>query len=446
MSADAAFAEGNRLRDLGQADAAVAAYRRCLALRPDHAEARRNLLVAILYATEISSAERFAEHLAFGRNLECLAPVADVHLCTPEPERPLNIGYLSSNFVNHPVGRAIRPLFENRDHSAFKVHCYAEVDAPDALSAELRGLADGWRCTVGRSDAEVARMILSDRIDILICLAGHLDRNRMSVCAHRPAPIQVSYHDASTSGLAAMDYLLADRFLVPRHGPERFTERVVRLPSLIFVPPPADAPSPNRRPAGAAVVFGGFNAPAKTSAETLDLWAGILRRVDGASLLLKWRDAYGDPDLQRELYRFFSARGIAADRLDLRGGTEGNPLAVYHDVDITLDPHPISGSTVSFESLWMGVPVITWPGDTMIGRWTAAMLPFLGLGHLVTGSGDDTIAQAAALAAQPDIRARLRESLRGCVGRSALCDGVARTRQIERLFRAFWRRWCELRP
>ncbi|HLN23592.1 MAG TPA: hypothetical protein VK558_06375 [Patescibacteria group bacterium] len=443
MSADAAIREGNRLRDLGHVDAAIGAYRRCLAEQPDRDEARRNLLVALLSSTRLNADERFAEHLAFGERLAARAPAQMVPLANiADPNRRLRLGYLSSNFANHPVGRAIRPLFEHRDRQAFQIFCYAENEMLDPVGDHLRGLADGWRGTMGCSDSMVANMIRSDQIDILICLAGHLDRNRLAVCAHRSAPIQVSYHDAATSGLAAMDYLLTDRFLSPPHDTELFTERLIRLPSLMYMPFPDGALAPSPRQHGGKVVFGGFNSPAKTSPEILELWAALLRRVAESRLLLRWRDAYDDPVLCQDLRNFFSARGISADRLELRGRADGHPLNIYNDVDITLDSYPFSGSTVSLESLWMGVPVITWSGAGMVGRWSAALLNAVGLGHLVATDGADYIERAAALAAAEDFRDGLRLTLRDRVATSPLCYGPGKCRQVERLFRAIWRRWC----
>ncbi|MBX9635291.1 MAG: glycosyltransferase, partial [Magnetospirillum sp.] len=171
-----------------------------------------------------------------------------------------------------------------------------------------------------------------------------------------------------------------------------------------------------------------------------------LRRVEDSRLLLRWRGAYAEPSLRQSLHGYFAAQGISPERIELRGdcGAE-HPLAVYHDVDITLDPHPYSGSTVTFESLWMGVPVVTWPADAMVGRWSAALLGHLGLEPLIAAGPDDYVDRAAALAASAEWRSRLRTTLRQRVMASSLCDGAAKTRQVERLYRAFWRRWCKAR-
>ncbi|MBC7907745.1 MAG: hypothetical protein H7Y60_13515 [Rhodospirillaceae bacterium] len=438
-----AFTEGNRLRDLGHPAQAAALYRRALAADPAHVEAHRNLLLSLLFSPESHNAERFAEHRRFAENFAPAAVAA--HDNCPDPHRRLRIGYLSCHFAGNPVGRAVEPLFTHCDRKAFAPFCYAELDRPDGLSARFRSLAEGWRAIDGLSDAQVTQAIRDDGIDILVCLAGHLDRNRPLVAAYRPAPIQISYHDAATSGLDAMDYLLTDGVLSPRDVSERFTERLIRLPVLAYMAPPAGAPECGTRAAG-PLMFGCFNAPAKLSPPTLEAWAALLHRVPHSRLLLRFRDAFADPALRRQLHDFFAGRGIGADRLDLRGDCGADhPLAIYREVDITLDPHPFSGSTVTFESLWMGVPVVSWPGDAMVGRWSAALLGAVGLRDLIASGAEDYVARAAALAAQSERRDALRADLRPRIAASSLCDGPAKTRQIERLYRAFWRRWCNER-
>jgi len=147
--------------------------------------------------------------------------------------------------------------------------------------------------------------------------------------------------------------------------------------------------------------------------------------------------------LQRRVLAVMERRGIAASRLILRGRSDelGAHLEGYRDVDIALDPFPFTGSTTTFESLWMGVPVVTLAGDHMAARWGASILRAAGLDELITDSQAAYVATATALAGDRSRLAGLRSTLRERVAASPLCDGPRAARHFERSLRAVWRRF-----
>lgn len=434
---------GSLLCDCGRTEEAVQAFRHALAIDPGHADANRNLMTALLYLPDWTAGDLFAEHRAFEARV---APPRhaqiEPHGNDRTPGRRLRIGYMSADFHAHSVARNLLPVMRDHDHDRFDIRCYAEVARPDALTRDFMALADGWRSTVGLSDLDAARIIRQDGIDILVCLGGRFDSNRLLVCASKPAPVQVSFHDVATSGLAAMDYLIADPVLVPRHSAERFTERVLRLPHFYLGEIPADAPKVKGR--DGPVVFGCLNNPAKINDRVLDLWAGVLRDTPGSRLLLKYFAAYEVEAIRGRVLAAMRRNGVAPDRIDFKVGTDpqGRHLDIYGEIDITLDPFPFSGSTTTFESLIMGVPVVTLRTGFMVGNWSASMLVGLGLGDLIAETSGDYHAIARRLASEPERRRDLRAGLRARVASSPLCDHRGRTRQIERLYRAIWRRWC----
>jgi len=279
-----------------------------------------------------------------------------------------------------------------------------------------------------------------DGLDILVVLAGRFDDNRPLLALHHAAPVQVSMHDPATSGLAEMDYLIADRNLVPRGAAEKFTERVVCLPTFFLHPSLADADPPGEPPCvrGGQITFGSFNNPAKINLEVVALWVRVLREVPESRLILKYMGAFAAAGLRARYLELFRRHGITEERVIIsRDGPEGrlSHLARYAQVDIALDTHPFSGSTTTFEALWMGVPVVTLEGDRMVSRWSAAMLRKVGLSHLVADNESGYVAIARGLAADPAGLARLRAELRDRVARSPLCDERARVRQLERVYR-----------
>lgn len=434
--------------DRGLHREALESCRHALSLQPDSLVAHQKLLAILPYNAEIGAAECFAEHRRFSVRFGRAPPVAPgFSAIIREPERRLRIGYLTSDLRgNHSVARNLRPLFADRDRSRFEVVAYAEVAIADQTTDDFRNLSDAWRSTVGIGDADVARIIANDRIDILVAVAGHFDRNRSLVPAHAGAPLQVSLFDPATSGVAAMDYLLADHRLVPRDGQERFVERILRLPYLYIHDPMEEAPPVGPSPIAAAgrPTFGCFNNPAKLSDECLALWARVLAAVPDSRLLLRFRNWYESRLLRERIQARLAAGGIAADRIDiLQADTPGvHHLDLYNQVDIALDSYPFTGSTTTFESLWMGVPVVTFAGATVMSRWSASMLDALDLSELVADTSDTYVRIAAGLVADRPRLTGLRAGLRGRLAGSSLCNGRQRVRQIERLYRAIWRRWC----
>jgi hypothetical protein len=320
------------------------------------------------------------------------------------------------------------------------------VRRPDDETDWFRAQAAGWRSITGLADDVVATMIRDDRVDIMIYLAGRFDHNRPQVAAWRPAPVQVSLFDVATSGMAEMDYLVVDSFMAPARRSEKFVEHLLRLPSVYLHEPIGFAPPVTPPPVlnNGRVIFGSFNNPAKVNDEVLRLWAEVLRAVPGSRLKLKYRGYYRQPGLQRRVREVFEAAGIDSGRVEM-GGTYENPgdhIALYRDVDIALDTHPFTGSTTTFETLWMGVPVVTLAGDSFVARWSASMISKVGLPDLVASSPKDYVDIAARLAADPERLRNLRQTLRSQVSTSPLCDGRRTTRHLERGLRAAWRRWC----
>jgi predicted O-linked N-acetylglucosamine transferase (SPINDLY family) len=433
---------GRALSERGEFEPALAQYRHAIELDPDNIQYRRTFLAGALYSPDYTEAERFAEHLKFGAAAAAQVVHPRPNLTNDrDPQRRLRIGWLSSDFREHSVARNIEPLFACRDTKQFETIIYSEVDAVDATTEWFRGSGNLCRSTTGLSDEAVAGMIRADRIDVMVYVAGRFDRNRPQIAAWRAAPVQVSLYDGATSGLREMDYLIADRALVPRQTIERFTERVLRLPGLYTHLPLTDTPDPGRPAAG--VTFGSFNHPAKLNAGVVRLWAEILVHLPEARICFKYLDRFANRRLQDRIRQEF---GAAAPRVEFQSGDRSifEHLRLYQNIDIALDPFPYSGSTTTFEALWMGVPVVTLAGDHVMSRWTAAMLHTLKLDELIVTTPQDYVKKVVELAGDPQRLADLRSTLREHVARSPLCDGPRRTRQFERALRAIWRRWCVL--
>jgi predicted O-linked N-acetylglucosamine transferase (SPINDLY family) len=247
------------------------------------------------------------------------------------------------------------------------------------------------------------------------------------VFARKPAPIQISWIGyEGTTGLGAMDYLLADHLMVPPRSERHYRESVLRMPDgyLCYDPPEAAPPvGPPPSLTEGSVTFGSFNNPAKITPDVVAVWARILRAAPGTCLVLKYR-GLGDRTVRERFLDLFAAQGVGPQRLDLLPWSSyPDYLATYHQVDLTLDPFPFSGSTITCESLWMGVPVLTCPGETFASRHSLGHLTSVGLTETIARDLDEYVERAVSLAGDPARLAALRSGLRERMAASPLCDG-----------------------
>jgi predicted O-linked N-acetylglucosamine transferase (SPINDLY family) len=441
---------GTVFMNQGRPEEAIAQYESALAIKPGYVLAHRCLLLAALYHPSWSQERRFLEHRRFERlHAQPLYPSGLFHASSPDPQRKLRVGYFSSDLGRHPVGRNLLPVVEAHDREQVELIFYSTARFPDQMTARFCALADRWRSMNGSDDRSVAEAIRSDQIDVLVSLAGRFDGNQPLVSAHRPAPVQVSFHDPATSGLSVVDALIADRILVPRRRSEAFTERPIRLPNFYVHSPNLDAPAPSPLPMirNGYPTFGSFNNPAKLNDETLALWAELLRRSPEAHLKLKYRNWFSSRAVIQRVRSIMLRHSIDFERIDLLPMFDdgSSHLERYNDIDVALDPFPFSGSTTTFEALWMGIPVVTLLGANMAGRWSASMLTSLNLPELIAKTPADYIRICEKLCSEPERLADLRQRLRSLVASSPLCNGRHQARHLERVYRSLWRKWCRER-
>lgn len=430
---------------------AISRHRRALAVKPSAAALHSSLLFALCTADSVTNDELFAEcrrwESAHARPKYSSITPASV---TPDPDRRLRIGWSSADFIDHPVARNIVGLIERRDREAFTSIIYADTKAADAMTARLRHAADEWQEIGALSDTAAADRIRADRIDILIILAGHTLNNRIGIAARKPAPIQLSLYDLTSSGIEVMDGWLTDPVLHPTSTTELFTEQLIRLPCLYLHEPPAGAPAPGPSPRSTAekIVFGSLNNPRKYNATVFAAWARILLAVPGSRLLLKYLNAFESPRLQNRVLAAFSKNGVSADRIifESRHSARNEHLTLLQRIDIALDPFPFNGSTTTFEALWMGVPLVTLAGARFVSRVGASALTQIGLTDLIAEDIDGYIDRAVRLASDIPQLASLRRTLRDRLAASPLCDADTHARALESVLRQVWRTWCTNRP
>jgi predicted O-linked N-acetylglucosamine transferase (SPINDLY family) len=436
---------GNVFKDQGRLSLALDSFRRAVAAKPGFSEAASNLLVSLHYHPDYDGQAILAEHRHWARRYaESLTAEILPHLNDPLPEKRLRIGYVSPDFRAHAVGRLLLSLLPYHDHRQVEVFCYSNVQAPDAFTAKLKGLADEWCDIAGMSDPQVAERIRADRIDILVDLALHTAGNRLLVFARRPAPVQVSMLGMpSTTGLDTIDYRLTDpHFDPPGVSDLDYTEQSIRLPRSIWCYEPlGEAPAVGPLPAlkSGCVTFGCLNQLAKVTRPILRLWLAILETLSGSRLVLQ---SHPGPYLE-EVRAFFEQGGIVGDRIEFVARTSpAEYLRRYHNLDLCLDPFPYNGHTSTLDALWMGAPVITLAGRTGVGRAGVSVLSNLGLPELIAQTTEQYVAIALLLAADLPRLSELRAGLRDRMKVSSLMDGRQYAADVEAEFRQMWRTWC----
>jgi predicted O-linked N-acetylglucosamine transferase (SPINDLY family) len=433
------------LLDQGRQDEALAAMRRGMELKPDSAVIHSGYLNTLQYQPDITVEQLHRAHEEYQRR-HAAAVAQCAHQNDPDTDRSLRIGLVSPHFERHPVGYFLISALEHLERHEFEFFCYSDTKGDDDLTARFRAAASQWRDMRGKKDQELVQQVQADQIDILVDLAGHTGGNRLPAFARKPAPIQITWLDyEGTTGLAAIDYLLADPFVVPPEAEPDYTEKIVRMPhGFVCYEPPHITIEPGPLPARATgrVTFGSFNLLAKITPRVVSAWAGILDRLPGSRLLFKYK-GLDDPPTAALWRTRFAAAGLGPERVLLEGWSPYEEfLTRYQRVDIALDPFPYTGGLTTCEALWMGVPVITQAGQTFAGRHGVSHLSNVGLPELIAGNEEHYVKLAVELGHDLERLAKLRAELRQKILVSPLCDSKRFAQDLRERLRELWRQWA----
>ncbi len=439
----------NALKDLGQFESALTSVRRALELDPDCALAHNNLLFIHNYLADQPAAVSLADARRFGEMAARLAPCCTEWLNPPDAERRLRVGFVSGDLRDHPVGyflEGVMAALSSQASGRIELFAYSNHSDDDATSRRLQALCKGWLAVQQLSDDAFARRIRDDGIDILIDLSGHTAYNRLPVFARKPAPVQATWLGYfATTGVTAIDYLIADPWTLAPDQEAHFSEKIWRLPEtrLCFTPPASDVDvGPLPALANGYVTFGSFNNLSKMNDAVVALWSRVLHAVPGSRLFLKYQQ-FGEASVQQSTCERFAAYGVAPDRLMFEGYVpRASYLSAYQRVDIALDPFPFPGGTTTVEGLWMGVPALTLAGERFLARQGVGLLMNAGLSEWVAADLQDYVARAVAHANDLQALAALRSGLRQQVLASAIFDASRFASHFETALRDMWRTWC----
>jgi len=428
---------GAAFQECGRLEEAYSAYRRALAINPALTIAHSNLAFSMHYRQGDDPEAMFAIHSDWERlHAEVATDVSAPFSSRPAGQR-LRVGYVSADLRTHSVGYFIEALLENHDPTRFEVYCYSNSMVEDEVSRRLQQQVKRWRVIYGVDDKACREMIRNDGIDILVDLSGHSDGSRLSLFSPRSAPVQLSFLGyPNTTGLSTIDARLVDAYTdIPGVSDRFHTERLVRLEKgfLCYRPLP-DAPPVSPLPAlsNGRITFVCFNAFAKLSPAILRVWARILKQLPDARLLIKSL-AVADADARKHVDDLFHSAGINLAQVEFQGRVASTVahLEHYHRGDIALDPYPYSGTTTTFEALYMGLPVVTLAGRTHVSRVSGSILQTLGRNEWIADNEDDYVRIVLDLAADTSRLSEVRAGLRSALMASELTDGARYARKVE---------------
>lgn len=348
----------------------------------------------------------------------------------------VRLAYLSADFCEHATACLAARLFELHDRSRFEVTALSY--GPDDGSPMRKRLArafDRFIDARGLGDADAATTLRGLEVDIAVDLKGHTTGARPGILAYRPAPVQASYLGfPGTTGAPFIDYLLADRFVLPPEAQRFYSERVVYLPDCYQVNDdqrPMPALTTTRADAGlpsAGFVFCCFNNSYKITPPVFAAWMRLLAGVRGSALWL----LEDNPVARGNLRVAAAAGGIDPARLVFAPRVpHGEHLARHRLADLFLDTLPCNAHTTASDALWAGLPVLTSAGQSFAGRVAGSLLHAIGLPELVTESLEDYERLALRLAFEPALLSRVRQELAAKRGRTPLFDTDRFRRHLE---------------
>jgi protein O-GlcNAc transferase len=469
--AEAWSSRGNTLNKLQRYDEAFAAYDRAFKLNPDLPYVAGLRLNAKLYLSDWSGLEAdIAQVLSMtreGKPASVPFPLLAIpstpsdqlrsakRFVSDQPTHPpiwngeiysherIRIAYLSSNFHESAMTYLLGGMFERHDRSRFEVSAISfgpERDSP--MRRRLKKAFENFIDVSRSSDQEIANLLRRNEIDIAVDLMGFTADNRLNVFARRPAPIQVNYMGyPGTMAAPYIDYLIADRMVIPDDARRFYSEQIVWLPNSYFITDGGLAiaeHTPTRAQCGlpeTGFVFCCFNSNYKILPEIFDIWMRLLGAIEDSVLWLIETNARATTNLRREAER----RGITAARLIFAGKANlPDHLARHRLADLCIDTLPYNAHTTASDSLWAGLPVVSFGGTTMAGRVASSLLEAAGLPELVMSSVGEYEATALKLARDPAFLAAIKDKLARNRNSCPLFDTCRSTRAMEAAYLRMW--------
>ena len=341
----------------------------------------------------------------------------------------LKIGFISPDLMEHSVYYFLKSTFQSLKKNSIKIYAFNLRDESelDDISKQIKKNCDKWIDLSKLNDLDAANLIVKNNINILIDLAGHFARNRFKILKYKPSPIQISWMGfVNTTGIKELDYILADQNLIKSDEENLYSEKVLRLPNIWNCHSGIDDKFLINEPPfkkNGYLTFGCFNNSSKISPDCINIWSEILKKAKNCKIMIKAPSE--DAEIaQRIILDKFKKNKIDEDRIlfEKKKKNRDDHLKMYNGVDVSLDTFPYPGVTTSFESIWMGVPVLTKAGNNFVSRCGESININLGMKDFIATDNDDYILKATSLCENFDYITKIRKTLRDKAKNSPLFD------------------------
>jgi predicted O-linked N-acetylglucosamine transferase (SPINDLY family) len=476
--------KGNALNELKRFDEAISHYEKAITLKPDidwldgdlvYAKMRMCSWVDLDNSVEVISQKVIAnKKVSQPFSLLALSDDAFLHKKCSEiysqgryPVNPIlglipkaakkeriRVAYFSPDFQNHPVSFLTAELFEIHDRDKFEIIAFSLQRAPigDEMNLRLRKGFDRFIDAEHMSDQKIAQLARDLEVDIAVDLGGHTAGNRIGIFSYRAAPIQVNWLGyPGTMGINFIDYIVADKNIIPDQHQKFYSEKVVSLPDTYLVDDSKRIASSRvftRKECGLsenAFVFCCFNNDFKFNPNVLDGWSRILLAAKNSILWVSENNEHFRVNLIAE----FKKRGVDSNRIifAVREDLMADHLARYGQADLFLDTFPYNAHTTTIDSLKAGVPVLTRMGQSFASRVAASLLNAIGLPELITTSQAEYEALAIELAMNPQKLAEIKLKLANNRLTTPLFDTPLFAKNLEAAYLQMYERYqADLQP
>ena len=435
---------GNAQFSLGKTNDASRSFQYAVELNPKNDHFWSNYLFALNFSPSTDQKEIFKANCRWGLSLNHHEDEITFNNDF-NPDRPLRLAYFLPELERHVTARFLSAMLEHHNRSQFEILIYGYAENRGPAPKSLSNFADGWIDVADLTIDLVAERMRRDQVDILLHPCTFKARYRKLIF-HNAAPLQVACINlVSTTGLGRTTHLVTDPFLSPPDETEHFfTETLIRLSGFNVYQKPEHAPDVAPLPAikNNYIVFGSCNNPAKLTTDCLSLWTNILKSIPSSHLLLK-HQSFDNTETCESFSNQFRKMGISRDRLIFLGYTQdiNQYLEAYSLIDISLDPMPFGGGATTYESTWMGVPVLTMVGEGIMGRLTGSIMTRLGYPEFVTYSHDAYVSRAIEIVSDISKLSEIRQNLR-IAANTYIFDAANYVGELESACRDIWIKYC----
>ena len=416
------------LSEIGEVEKSLFYYKKSLNLKPEVIKNINNYLFYLNYSAIVEDDFYFSEAKKFSKFLKVNKLKDLKNNFSKEDFKKIKVGFVSSDLRHHPVGYFLYETIKELKNFDLELFAYFNQgsEKEDDFSFELKKHFNKWENINHLSDMDVFNKIKKDKINILIDLSGYSSGNRLTVFALKAAPVQISWIGyLNTSGLDEIDYIIADPFVIDGNKENIYSEKIWKMPNIwnTLSKPSEEIISDLPAAKNNYITFGSFNNVDKINISVIKTWSSILKEVKNSKIFFKY--VHFDKDQYISLIKkSFQKCGISNDRIIISGGTKRSEhLKMFNKIDISLDPFPYSGGTTSFESVWMGVPMLALKGKKFISNCGVSINTNLNMNDWIATSTEDYINKAVNFSKDISYLKNIRLNLRSKCLNSPLFDG-----------------------